>query len=121
MLFGLHFLGIMRIPLLYREARFERGEPAAPPSAPICFGLAFAFGWTPCIGPVLGSILSLAAQEGSVERGLLLMGVYAAGLGVPFLLTALFLRHALGLMAGLRRHMRRSSRRWACSCSGSAC
>ena len=68
-------------------------------------GLAFAFGWTPCIGPVLGAILSLAAQEGSVERGLVLMGGYALGLGVPFLLTALFLRRAMALMSGLKRHM----------------
>jgi cytochrome c-type biogenesis protein len=68
-------------------------------------GLAFAFGWTPCIGPVLGTILSLAAQEGSVERGMLLMGFYAAGLGVPFLLTAMFLRSAIGVMGRLKRHM----------------
>ncbi len=68
-------------------------------------GLAFAFGWTPCIGPVLGAILSLAAQGGSAERGLILMAGYAAGLGLPFLLTALFLGRAMRLMAGLRRHM----------------
>ncbi|MBP7001823.1 cytochrome c biogenesis CcdA family protein [Amaricoccus sp.] len=105
-LFGLHFLGVLRIPLLYREARLD-----APPANGSAFGayvlgLAFAFGWTPCIGPVLGAILSLAAQEASVERGMLLMGVYAVGLGVPFLLVALFLRQAAGLLAGMRRHMR---------------
>ena len=104
-LFGLHFLGILRIPLLYRDARFDARVNGGTSFGAYVLGLAFAFGWTPCIGPVLGSILSLAAQEGSVERGLLLMGFYAAGLGVPFLLTALFLRHAIGLMSGMKRHM----------------
>jgi cytochrome c-type biogenesis protein len=104
-LFGLHFLGVLRLPFLAREARFEaRGETGTALGAYV-FGLAFAFGWTPCIGPVLGAILSLAAQGGSAGRGLLLMGAYALGLGVPFLLTALFLGRALGLMAGLKRHM----------------
>ena len=69
-------------------------------------GLAFAFGWTPCIGPQLGAILSLAAQEGSVPRGTLLLAVYAVGLGVPFLLAALFVQRALGWMGRLRPYMR---------------
>ena len=73
LLFGLHFLGVLRIPLLYREARFDAGDQGGTPLGAYLLGLAFAFGWTPCIGPVLGSILSLAAQEGSVERGMLLM------------------------------------------------
>lgn len=109
-LFGLHFLGVLRIPLLYREARFAARDAGGTPLGAYVLGLAFAFGWTPCIGPVLGSILSLAAQEGSVERGMLLMGFYAAGLGVPFLLTAMFLRQAMGLMRGMRRHMGRIER-----------
>jgi cytochrome c-type biogenesis protein len=104
-LFGLHFLGILRIPFLYREARFSTGSTGGSPLGAYVLGLAFAFGWTPCIGPVLGTILSLAAQEGSVERGMLLMGFYAAGLGVPFLLTAMFLRRAIGVMGRLKRHM----------------
>lgn len=69
-------------------------------------GLAFAFGWTPCIGPQLGAILSLAAQEASLARGTLLLGVYAIGLGVPFLLAALFIESAMGVMTGLKRHMK---------------
>jgi cytochrome c-type biogenesis protein len=105
LVFGLHFLGVLRIPLLYREARFETRANGGSAFGAYLLGLAFAFGWTPCIGPVLGTILSLAAQEGSVERGMLLMGFYAAGLGLPFLLTALFLRRAIGIMAGLKRHM----------------
>lgn len=108
--FGLHFLGILRIPFLYREARFEAKTTGGTALGAYVLGLAFAFGWTPCIGPVLGAILSLAAQEGSIERGLLLMGFYALGLGLPFLLTALFLDRALGIMAGLKKHMRNIER-----------
>ncbi len=104
-LFGLHFLGILRIPLLVREARFEARGEAGTALGAYLFGLAFAFGWTPCIGPVLGAILSLAIQSGSTARGLLLMAAYAAGLGIPFLLTALFLSRAIGVMSGLKRHM----------------
>lgn len=104
-LFGLHFLGLLRIPLLQREARIDAPVSGRTPLGAYVLGLAFAFGWTPCIGPVLGSILSLAAQDGSVERGMLLMGFYAAGLGVPFLVTALFLRQAIGLLSGMKRHM----------------
>ena len=92
--FGLHFLGLLRLPLLAREARFEAAASTGTALGAYVFGLAFAFGWTPCIGPVLGAILSLAARGGSAGRGLLLMGAYAPGLGVPFLLTALFLGRA---------------------------
>ncbi len=103
--FGMNFLGLLRIPFLAREVRFEaRGQTGTMLGAYL-FGLAFAFGWTPCIGPVLGAILSLAAQSGSTGRGLLLMAGYALGLGFPFLLTALFLGRAIGVMAGLKRHM----------------
>ena len=104
-IFGLHFLGVLRIGALSREARIETSVSGRTPFGAYVLGLAFAFGWTPCIGPVLGSILSLAAQDGSVERGMLLMGFYAVGLGAPFLLTALFLRQAMGLMAGMKRRM----------------
>ncbi|WP_424931499.1 cytochrome c biogenesis CcdA family protein [Amaricoccus macauensis] len=105
LVFGLHFLGVLRIPLLYREARFEAQTKGGTAFGAYMLGLAFAFGWTPCIGPVLGTILSLAAQEGSVEKGMLLMGFYAMGLGVPFLLTAVFLRRAIGIMSRMKRHM----------------
>jgi cytochrome c-type biogenesis protein len=104
-IFGLHFLGVLRIPFFAREARFEARAEAGTALGAYVFGLAFAFGWTPCIGPVLGAILSLAVQGGSAGRGLLLMGAYAVGLGVPFLLTALFLGRAIGLMSRLKRHM----------------
>jgi cytochrome c-type biogenesis protein len=104
-LFGLHFLGVFRIPFLDREARFETSDQGGSAFGAYVLGLAFAFGWTPCIGPQLGAILSLAAQEASAARGAVLLGVYAAGLGIPFLLAALFLSRAMGLMNRLKRHM----------------
>ncbi len=103
--FGLHFLNVFRIPFLDREARIEAGDSGGSAFGAYVLGLAFAFGWTPCIGPQLGAILSLAAGEASVTRGTLLLGVYAAGLGIPFLLAAMFLTRAMGVMNRLKRHM----------------
>ncbi|MDR7123942.1 cytochrome c biogenesis protein CcdA [Pseudotabrizicola sp. 4114] len=105
-IFGLHFLGVFRIPLLDREARLDAGDRGGTAFGAYVLGLAFAFGWTPCIGPQLGAILSLAAQEGSVQRGTMLLAVYALGLGLPFLLAALFVERSLGLMQRLKPHMR---------------
>ncbi|MDO9639997.1 MAG: cytochrome c biogenesis protein CcdA [Pseudotabrizicola sp.] len=105
-IFGLHFLGLFRIPLLDREARLDAGDRGGTAFGAYVLGLAFAFGWTPCIGPQLGAILSLAAQEGSVQRGTFLLGVYALGLGLPFLLAALFVERSLGLMQRLKPHMK---------------
>mmetsp|Transcript_31322 Transcript_31322/g.60999 ORF Transcript_31322/g.60999 Transcript_31322/m.60999 type:complete len:251 (-) Transcript_31322:985-1737(-) len=104
-IFGLHFFNVFRIPFLDREARLETGETGGSAFGAYVLGLAFAFGWTPCIGPQLGAILSLAAGEASIARGTLLLGVYAAGLGIPFLLAAIFLNRAMGVMNKLKRHM----------------
>ena len=87
---GLNFLGIVRIPLLSREARFQAGGKPANLGAAYVMGLAFAFGWTPCIGPVLGPILTLAGARDTVGEGALLLAAYSAGLGVPFLLASAF-------------------------------
>lgn len=106
LVFGLHFLGVFRIPLLDREARLDAGDRGGSAFGAYVLGLAFAFGWTPCIGPQLGAILSLAAQEGSVHRGTVLLGFYALGLGLPFLLAALFVERSLGLMQRLKPHMK---------------
>ncbi|NCW54014.1 MAG: cytochrome c biogenesis protein CcdA [Rhodobacteraceae bacterium] len=103
--FGLHFLGILRIGFLEREARFEASSQNGSAFGAYVLGLAFAFGWTPCIGPQLASILTLAASEGSVARGTTLLGVYALGLGVPFLLVALFLSRLSSTLTWLKRHM----------------
>ncbi|SFE01719.1 cytochrome c biogenesis CcdA family protein [Roseivivax sediminis] len=104
--FGLHFLHVFRIPFLDREARIETGDQGGSAFGAYILGLAFAFGWTPCIGPQLGAILSLAASEANVTRGTVLLAVYAAGLGIPFLLAALFLSRAMGLMNRLKPHMK---------------
>ena len=91
MCFGLHFLGIFRIPLLNREVRFDVGDKGGSFFGAYLLGLAFAFGWTPCIGPQLGAILSLAASEASLYKGMILLSFYALGLGIPFLVVAAFL------------------------------
>ncbi len=103
--FGAHFIGIYRIGFLDREARLEVGDRGGSAFGAYILGLAFAFGWTPCIGPQLGAILSLAAAEASVTRGTLLLAIYAIGLGVPFLIFAAFLPRLGGLMAWMKRHM----------------
>lgn len=104
--FGLHFLSIFRIPLLDREARLDAGQQGGSAFGAYLLGLAFAFGWTPCIGPQLGAILSLAAQEGSLARGTTLLAVYALGLGLPFFLAAIFVERSMGLMARLKPYMK---------------
>lgn len=103
--FGLHFLNVFRIPILDREARMETGDSGGSVFGAYLLGLAFAFGWTPCIGPQLGAILSLAASEASVARGTFLLGVYAAGLGIPFLLAAMFLNRSMTVMNRIKPHM----------------
>ena len=104
--FGLHFIGIIKIPFLYREARLDAGDQGGSAFGAYILGLAFAFGWTPCIGPILGTILSLAAQEGSFARGSILMGLYAIGLGLPFILAAIFINRAINIMNKFKRYMR---------------
>ena len=102
-LLGLHFLHVFRIPLLDREARIEAGDKGGTAMGAYLLGLAFAFGWTPCIGPQLSMILTLAATDPT--RGTTLLGVYALGLGIPFLLSAIFIERSIGLMNRLKRHM----------------
>ena len=103
--FGLHFLGVFRIPVLNREARLDAGDQGGSALGAYVLGLAFAFGWTPCIGPVLGMILTMAAAEATVARGTVLLGVYALGLGVPFLLAAIFVQRSMAVMQALKKHM----------------
>ena len=104
-LFGLHFLGVLRVPLFNREARVDVGDRGGSVLGAYVLGLAFAFGWTPCIGPILGGILSLVVQDGSTGFGMWLMAAYAAGLGLPFLLAAIFVHRSFALMSRLKRHM----------------
>ena len=110
MIFGAHFLGIFRLGFLDREARIDAGDRGGSALGAYILGLAFAFGWTPCLGPVLGAILGLAASEADLARGATLLGVYALGLGIPFLLVAAFFPRLKGVMAWMKRHMDRIER-----------
>src|SRR5918994_703206 len=104
-LMGLHFLGVFRLALINRQARYHHAVRPAGLIGAYGIGLAFAFGWTPCIGPVLATILALAASEESVTKGAFLLGVYSAGLGVPFMAAALGIERFLEFMQRFRRHL----------------
>jgi cytochrome c-type biogenesis protein len=107
MVFGAHFLGVFRIGFMDREMRMDAGDRGGSAFGAYLLGLAFAFGWTPCIGPILGAILSIAANEADVVRGTTLLAAYAAGLGIPFLLVAAFFPRLKGVMGWMKRHMAR--------------
>lgn len=101
-LLGLHFLGVFKIAFLNRDVRFQPDRPAGLVGAYL-IGLAFAFGWTPCVGPVLAGVLFVAGTEDTLARGAFLLATYAAGLGLPFLLCALLLDRSVRGLRRLRR------------------
>jgi cytochrome c-type biogenesis protein len=101
---GLHFLGLLRIGALLREKRMEMAKPVGLWGAYV-MGLAFAFGWTPCIGPILAAILAVAASEQTVGQGASLLVVYSLGLGIPFLLAAVAVEPFAVFLARFRRHL----------------
>ncbi len=103
MLFGLHFLGVLRIPFLYREARIEAKSNPATLAGAYVMGLAFGFGWTPCVGPALAAILFIASGTGNLVHGASLLLVYGLAMTLPFVLAALFARPFLGWVARHRR------------------
>ena len=103
---GLHFLGLTRIGLLMREGRLPIPKPVGLWGAYL-MGLAFAFGWTPCIGPILAAILSVAAAEATVTKGAGLLAVYSAGLGIPFLIAAFMVEQFSSLFSRMKRHLAR--------------
>jgi cytochrome c-type biogenesis protein len=103
---GLHFLGVLRIGVLLREKRMEMAKPVGLWGAYV-MGLAFAFGWTPCIGPILAAILAVAASEQTVAKGAGLLAVYSLGLGIPYLLTAFMVEPFAAILARFRRHLGR--------------
>ncbi|KQB12242.1 cytochrome c biogenesis protein CcdA [Rhodobacter capsulatus] len=107
MIFGAHFIGVYRIGFLDREMRFDTGDQGGSALGAYLLGLAFAFGWTPCLGPVLGTIASMAMVEGTIGRGMALLSAYAAGLGLPFLIVAAFFPSLGGALAFMRRNMGR--------------
>ena len=106
-LFGLHFLAVLRIPLLYREARYQANVDGAGLLGAYLMGLAFAFGWTPCVGPILATVLAVAANEGTLGTGVRLLTAYSIGLGIPFVLAAVAIRPFMTFMHRFRRHLGR--------------
>ncbi|TMJ62770.1 MAG: cytochrome c biogenesis protein CcdA [Alphaproteobacteria bacterium] len=104
MIMGLHFLGLTRISLLMREGRLPIPKPVGLWGAYV-MGLAFAFGWTPCIGPILAAILSVAAAEATMAKGAGLLAVYSAGLGIPFLIAAFMVEQFSALFSRMKRHL----------------
>jgi len=105
--FGLHFIGLMRVPVLHRQARIHADVKSASLAGAYLMGLAFAFGWTPCIGPVLATVLTLAANEASLATGVRLLLVYSLGLGVPFILAAIAIGPFIAFLQRFRRHLGR--------------
>jgi cytochrome c-type biogenesis protein len=106
---GLHFLGLFRIDTLLREKRMEMTKPVGLWGAYV-MGLAFAFGWTPCIGPILAAILAVAASEQTVAKGAGLLAIYSLGLGIPFLLAAFAIEPFAAFLTRFRRHLVRMER-----------
>lgn len=104
-LFGLHFLGVMRIRFLDMQMRHNGPASASGPIGGLLLGLAFAIGWTPCIGPVLAAVLSVAAAQQTAGQGAGLLAVYSAGLGVPFILAGLAVGPFLSFFDSFKRHL----------------
>ncbi len=104
--FGLHLMGIFKIPYLYQDKRFHNVDKPRGMFGAFVLGLAFAFGWTPCLGPILAGILTFASTRETVYQGIFLLAVYSAGLGVPFLATSLSLNPFLSFYGRFKHHFR---------------
>jgi len=104
--FGLHVMGLFKINFLNYEKRFQARNKKIGIWGAFLIGIAFAFGWTPCIGPILAGVLTIAAQSESQWQGVGLLAVYSAGLGVPFFLTAIAFNRFLGFFGWMRKHFR---------------
>jgi cytochrome c-type biogenesis protein len=102
--FGIHLTGLFKINFLYKDKRFHNVEKPRGLMGALVLGLAFAFGWTPCIGPILAGILTIASTKQTVTEGMFLLAVYSAGLGIPFLLTSLALNKFLSFYGRFKRH-----------------
>src|SRR4026208_2277608 len=104
-LFGLQLMGLLKIGTLYKDTRFFSNEKPRGPLGSFTLGIAFAAGWTPCIGPILGGIIGLAAASGGWRSGLVLSAFYSAGLAIPFLVTGLGINQFLAFYGKFRRHL----------------
>ena len=105
-IFGLHIMGITPIKWLNYEKRFQANSKPLGLIGSFLIGLAFAFGWSPCIGPILAGVLTLAATQETVGQGVALLGAYSLGLGLPFLGTSLAINQFLNFFSRVKRHMR---------------
>jgi cytochrome c-type biogenesis protein len=103
--FGLHLTGVLKIKALYADKRMHQVKGDSTPWGAFVVGFAFAFGWTPCIGPILATILALAASQDTVMKGTFLLALYSLGLAVPFLLTSLGIDRFLSFYSRFRRHL----------------
>ena len=104
-LFGLHLTGIFKFKALYTDARLHRVKGSSTPIGAFIIGFAFAFGWTPCLGPILTAILTIAGEQDTVAKGIFLLAIYSLGLAVPFLLTSLLMERFLKFYSRFRSHM----------------
>jgi len=104
-IFGLHLTGLLKIKALYADKRMHEVKGSSSALGSFVVGFAFAFGWTPCIGPILATILLLASAEHTVMKGIILLAVYSLGLAVPFLLTSLGVDRFLTFYGKFRRHL----------------
>jgi len=105
LIFGLHLTGIFKIKALYADTRLHEMKGGSTPIGAFVIGFAFAFGWTPCVGPILAGILTLAASQETLGKGMFLLSIYSLGLAVPFLLTALLMERFLKFYSRFRSHM----------------
>jgi cytochrome c-type biogenesis protein len=104
-LFGLHLTGIFKIKALYADTRLHSVKGSSTPIGAFIIGFAFAFGWTPCLGPILTAILTIAGEQDTVAKGIFLLAIYSLGLAVPFLLTSLLMERFLKFYSRFRSHM----------------
>jgi cytochrome c-type biogenesis protein len=105
-IFGIHFMQIIQIPFLNREMRYQIESYRPGIVGSYVIGLSFAFGWTPCIGPILGSVLSIAASSETVTYGIVLLMLYSAGLGIPFLIAAYAINGFMKFLSRIRNYIR---------------
>jgi cytochrome c-type biogenesis protein len=104
-IFGLHLIGVFKIKALLADKRLHDVKGSGTAIGAFLIGFAFAFGWTPCIGPILAGVLAIASSQNTVIKGVLLLAVYSSGLAVPFLLTSIGVGSFLGFYARFRRHL----------------
>jgi len=104
--FGLHYMGVLKIGFLNRDRRFSAKTDNLTVLSSVLFGMAFSLGWTPCIGPLLGAALTMAASKDTIWHGMLLLLVFSAGLGIPFFLAALLMEKLKSVFDFFKRHLR---------------